>query len=571
MSNAVDSGEARFFSEDVVEPPVVSHPVVSGRPFLIDVGLVAVWVLVTDWLLYQVGTFLSWGLLLGWVVLFLALMRMRTDNYRTSAVMAFAITLLGAKLIWSGSLLQIACGLFLAVCYAMALAGCKPYLPEVLGFVGSMFIGAFTRLRSYRVSSANGPASEFKVALSVVLPVVIVSSFVTLFVLANPDLASNVAAKIRFAFDSFGRMLTGFHVGEGVLWLVSGFLMLGLLYPASTYLLPERKPLEFEHAPTASAMYVPFRNTLLSVIVLFAIYLVFEFSTLWFREFPEDFYYAGYAHQGAFWLTVALALAIALLSVIFRGEVLADRRLAYLKRLALIWSIENLLLSVAVYNRLLIYIDFNGMTRMRVIGLLGITSVVIGFALVVWKFYRDRGFIWVIHRQLWVPALAVMVYAILPIDWIVNRYNAAQVRSGNLAPSVQIVAHEVTAEGVLPLFALVECDDQRIRDGVRAILAMWLDDLESPSGSNYMRIYDGTYRGNWQSKYDHRTPWLSLSAGFSNTNRVTEKSWSSFQLSTYLLEAKLKKFEPQLEPFMDDPKARDKAIDEFFEFAYRWY
>ena len=388
MSNVDNSGSVPYFSEEaaISEPRVVSkRQVVSGRPFLIDVGLIAIWILATDWLLYQVGTFLSWAVLFLFAVVLLAALRMRRVNYRSSVGVAIAILLIAAKLIWGGDWLQIVSGLGLLICYAMALTGCTPYLPEVFGFLGSMITGAFERIRSYRISNATGTNAEFKIALSLVLPVVIVMSFMTLFILANPDVVTTVTRQIRFAFDSLGRMMAGFHVGEGILWLGSGFVLLGLLYPARAFLLTEHNPTELDKPLTSSSLYGAIRNTLLSVIVLFAIYLVFEFATLWFREFPENFYYAGYAHQGAFWLTVALALATALLSMMFRGEVLSDRRLVYLKRLALIWSLENLLLSAAVYNRLLIYIDFNGMTRMRVIGLLGISAVVAGFGLVVIK------------------------------------------------------------------------------------------------------------------------------------------------------------------------------------------
>ena len=56
------------------------------------------------------------------------------------------------------------------------------------------------------------------------------------------------------------------------------------------------------HTPAKAFVYPAFRNTLLTVIALFAAYLVFEFKTLWFRVFPEGFYYSGYAHQGAAWL-----------------------------------------------------------------------------------------------------------------------------------------------------------------------------------------------------------------------------------------------------------------------------
>ena len=586
MSNVVDSGGDRVFLTDadlVDSTPIRDRKLVSGRAFLVDVGLGAAWVGVTDLLLYQVGTYLSWALMLIVAIGFLAVLRLKVSHCRKTAWLAAAILLLAVKLVWCGSGLQIWCGLALLVCYGMALSGATPFLPEAVAFLFYMCAGAVERLRSYRVSRWNlssggdsGGASisdveRTRVAWSVVLPFLVVSSFAILFVLANPDVATGTARQLRILFESMGRVFATFEVVQGIFWMVSGLVLLGLLYPAQVGLWMERQPAELSGTKKPAVMYSAFRNTLLSVIVLFAVYLVFEFITLWFRDFPADFYYAGYAHQGAFWLTVALALATLVLSAVFRGDILGDERLASLKRLALIWSIENLLLSAAVYNRMLIYIDYNGMTRMRVIGLLGISSVVVGFVLVVIKLYRDHGFVWLIHRQLWVPVLAVCLYAVLPVDWLVNRYNVHQVQSGNAAPSVQIVAHRVSAEGVLPLVALVDCEDVKVRDGVKAILALWSDDLKNTGGSSYMRTYEGVYRGEWRSKFNHQTPWLMLNAGFSNTNRVTEKSRGSFQLSTYLLERELKRVEPDIEAFVAAPKKRDAAIEEFFKYAYQWY
>jgi hypothetical protein len=101
-------------------------------------------------------------------------------------------------------------------------------------------------------------------------------------------------------------------------------------------------------------LYLAWRNSLALVVLIYAAYLVFEFRTLWFRQFPRGFYYSGYAHEGAAWLTIALALATSILSLIFRGRILADGRVNRLQRLAWVWSAENLLLAAAVYNRLFI-------------------------------------------------------------------------------------------------------------------------------------------------------------------------------------------------------------------------
>lgn len=110
------------------------------------------------------------------------------------------------------------------------------------------------------------------------------------------------------------------------------------------------------------------------------------------------FVYSGDAHEGAAWLTVALALATFILSLVFRGSVRCDARLPKLRMLAWAWSLENVLLAFAVYNRLFIYVGFNGMTRMRIVGLFGITAVLVGFVVVLVKIAKNHSFVWLIRR-----------------------------------------------------------------------------------------------------------------------------------------------------------------------------
>lgn len=63
-------------------------------------------------------------------------------------------------------------------------------------------------------------------------------------------------------------------------------------------------------------------------------------------------------------------------------------------------------LALIVYNRLSIYVNFNGMTRMQTVGLLGMTSVLVGFLLVVRKISKGHDFRWLVRRSgWWEPAL----------------------------------------------------------------------------------------------------------------------------------------------------------------------
>ena len=154
-----------------------------------------------------------------------------------------------------------------------------------------------------------------------------------------------------------------------------------------------------------------------------------------------------------------------------------DNYVLLLKRLAWIWSGLNLLLAASVYNRLLIYIDFNGMTRMRVVGLLGITAVVGGFLLVLLKIAKRRSFHWLIRHQLLLPAMAVFLYVVAPVDALVYRYNVSQILAGHPEPSVQISEHPINEAALPVLIPLLESDDEIIREGVRSILSSALSEM----------------------------------------------------------------------------------------------
>jgi hypothetical protein len=287
-------------------------------------------------------------------------------------------------------------------------------------------------------------------------------------------------------------------------------------------------------APATVPLYTAIRNTLVAVIVLFAVYLVFEFRTLWFRHFPKGFYYAGYAHEGAAWLTVALALATVVLSVSFRGRVLDDTRLPRLRRLAWIWSAENLILAAAVYNRMHIYVDFNGMTRMRTIGLFGISAVVVGFILVVWKIAYRRNFVWLLHRHLWTVAIAAYLFALTPVDALVHSYNVRRVLSGDLAPSVQISVHPINAEGILVLHPLVHSRDAIIREGIRAMLAQRAAEAEALA------------------------------------QRREQQGWTAIQFADRLLLDRLRRVRNDWRAY-DDRARRAATLDRFHKYVYQWY
>lgn len=451
------------------------------------------------------------------------------------------IAVLAARLVWCGTALQVAVGVPLLAAFAMTLAGQRPYILELLAYIWQALPAGVNGLLLHARGGGRLGRPVLRLHwLGVILPAAALVIFSVLFTLANPDLLSAFGENLEYVLTRLHDWLAGFMPTplEVGFWLAVLCIALGLLRPLL------RGPLlreasagagaTTERKPAPAPLYAAYRNTLLAVIVLFAVYLAFEFKTLWFRQFPEGFYYSGYAHEGAAWLTAALAVATLLLSLIFRGAILRDARVGNLRRLAWLWSLENFLLAVAVYHRLYIYIGFNGMTRMRVVGILGITAVVIGFSLVLYKIARGRSFLWLLRSQLTALALVVFVYAAAPVDYLVVNYNVRRILAGDPAPSVQITEHPISAEGVASLTPLLDCDDAIIRDGVAALLAARQEQLQQ------------------------------------QVRRNEQLGWTTLQIADRLA---LKSLQAQgnFSPAYNDRAFREEVYRRFRDYAYQWY
>jgi hypothetical protein len=514
------------------------HPPARWR----EVAAIGLLVALCDLAIYRGGGYAGYAALFAAAPLLLIAGAPRIGRRRAAAAVGVMLALLAARLVWCGSILSAAVGFALIVAFAMALAGIRPFVLEAIVYAAQAFFAGFLGLRQYvQLASRRSPPVGRIPWISFLLPAAALLVFGAIFILANPDLTTAFGERFQRFVTRLHDVLIRFAPtpGEMIFWGFVAWITAGLLRPLidESMFLQSSRDLDAEETPFKpgpAPLYAAFRNTLATVVVLFAAYLVFEFRTLWLREFPKGFYYAGYAHQGAAWLTFALALATAMLSLVFRGAVVTDPRLPKLRTLAWLWSAENLLLAAAVYNRLFIYIGFNGMTRMRMIGLFGISTVVVGFLIVLWKIARDRDFLWLVRRHLWTLAGAFYLFALTPVDWIVQDYNVRRILTGDPAPSVQISVHPINSEGVLQLPPLLECDDPTIRDGVHALLEQRRLALEE------------------------------------RRRQRTDRGWTAWQIADDLALERLRSL-PPLGEQTADAAAREEVLRRFHEYAYQWY
>lgn len=450
--------------------------------------------------------------------------------------------LLSVALLWCGGPFEVLATIAILTLVAMTLAGRPPQILEGIGYLLQSMIAGFGGIAtSFRgrpsiASSSRGlPHRDISPVLrDTMIPLGAVLAFALVFVLANPNLSDWFDSAMARSLDWLANLIefNEEQVLRFLFWGAVAWWAFGMLRPLS-FILPERPAAVIFENLKITEFYIAFRNTLLCLNILFAVYLIFEFATLWFRDFPEGFHYSGYAHRGAFWLTCALALATIVMTIIFSDDIRQDPRAPGLFRLAKIWAIFNLILAIAVYHRMWIYIDFNGMTRMRVVGLLGISTVVAGFCIVLWKITHRRDFLWMLRGYLWALAFAFYLYAILPVDLLVMRYNVSRILRGDEAPSVQISVHPIADDGLMTLLPLLDYENPIIRDGVAVLLEARRDELSSEPS---LRI----------------------------------PSWKTYQVATEQLLVRLAQADDKLKPIRD-PSSRYAAFQQFKNYAYQWY
>ena len=518
-----------------------SRGIPSSSPVLIrEIIALVLLVVLSDLTLYRSTGFAGPAVLFVVAPLLLCLGTVRLLGDASLWVLSPMLMLLSVRLVWCGSYLAVATGFILLCCFAMGLAGLRPYLTRVVVFASKWIEAGYRGLHHYfRTLSRLSPVVLRTESFALVLPIMTFVVFSSIFVMANPDLVKSFGRNFSRLVDILDLWMRQFQWSEVIFCLVSTWLAIGMLRPAvRQFELADRETFKKPQL-TKSPYYEPYRNSLIVVIGLFTLYLIFEFQTLWFKVFPPGFHYSGYAHEGAMWLTIALGLATLMLSLIFRGTILRDLRQSRLRTLSWIWSIQNLILALAVFNRLFIYIGFNGMTRMRVIGILGVASVVCGFLLVLQKIASSHNFTWLIRRQLWTVAFAIYLYTVLPVDAFVNQFNVNRLLEGDPRPSVQISAHPTSDEGLLCLKPVTDLPNVVIRDGIRALLRQRWDELVA------------------------------------NDSRPEAQGWTARQFASDRLRKQLSEmvleWQDQVEGLETPEQQRIRKIDEFREYAYQWY
>ena len=464
--------------------------------------------------------------------------------------------LVSLKLIWCGNEIAFLLGLGIVFLFAALQAGVPLYWRQLRAYATNWFVAAPLNLRDYSQSLRQQKNMGWAFApariAAVFVPLALLGVFGVIFVCANPDLQE----KIEVYWNAFVNWIGNFSdwlpaAGQMLLWVAVIWIMLGALRPRNLLTLdlfrgmwssdsenPFGTEKNQESIPSSGQekvlLYYAYFNSFVSLIVLFGVYLFFEFAKNWNRDFPAGFNYSQHMHQGAAYLTLALALSTIVLCTVFQGKTLLDPRIQTLRRLAMGWIILNFLLAVAVYNRLYIYIDLNGLSQRRIAGLLGTTAVVLGIIMVMRMVLLSKGLRWLVYRYTWSVLAIIFIGYVFPLAWYVSHHNVSRVMQGEIPPAIFLFPPERdAAEHYLAPLPLLDCEDETIREGARALFAQYYSSMQS-GGT------DWGYR------------------------------WTAFQWSQRILKNRLESRKEELEPYLNNIHRRNEAIQKFRQHTNRW-
>jgi Domain of unknown function (DUF4173) len=361
----------------------------------------------------------------------------------------------------------VASGLALLFAFALTLRARRSFVPESLfsALAGVAMLPSRVLALLAGVTEVGRRTRVGRVSLlPVVVPLALCAAFLGVFALANPVVAHGAAV----AWSAVGRIISVPSPGRVFFWALALTGAAALLRP-SLRMARDSETAEAAGEATATSLLVA-RNALVGVNVLFLGYNALDAVYLWTGSPPPGVGTQAYAHQGTFWLTVALVMLTAVVGYTFRGALAHDARAALARKLAYAWAAQGLVLALGTYRRITIHIAHTGLSDLRIVGILGTSLVVLGLVLVASKLRTGRTFTWLVRRQLDALAVTLVLYAAFPTHLVSARVNVARIASGEYRPLLHMFRQSKETESAAALVPLLQHPDGRVRQGVAALL-----------------------------------------------------------------------------------------------------
>lgn len=431
--------------------------------FWVKVGLAATLVGLADWALFQASDV---GLNMGLVLLALAfaagvgrpaVRRTRLGLAALLAAVAMAVVQIEHVSFLAWLLFWVSLGVAMLAPRARA-DGVFPWVQRIAGLgVKSPFRMLLDAPRLIAARERRGRWRPQFVIL--VLPLVGGAVFLWLFAEANPVIGGWFAA-LRLPEPDFAR------IGFGMFIAVATWATLRARSLRRVLQTPDiRGELKLPGVTTASIT--------LSLLVfngLFALQNGLDIAFLWSgAPLPEGMTLAEYAHRGAYPL-IATALLAGLFVVGFLRPGTATAEAPWVRRLVILWIVQNVFLVASTALRTFDYIDAYSLTRLRIAALLWMGLVATGLALVGWRLIWSRSTAWLINANAAAVAVVLVFCAVVDLGSMAAWWNVRHAREvGGRGAALDV--YYLSTLNDASLVSLAELERRELPDKLRAGVA----------------------------------------------------------------------------------------------------
>ena len=377
------------------------------------------------------------------------------------------------------------------------------------------FLGHAVRVLGFTGEDVDAEAQPGRgrcIPLRVILvPLSIIILFVLIFRAASPvveQLTKEVFDWVTELLKDLWQLLSPARIFTWAFWLMIFAALIRPVvksYVADTLAKRSEKLRQPDSPAPDNGNYATAAATLISVNLLFIAFHAVDWPFLYFKtSLPEGISYSEYSHRGCFWLTVGLLLSTAVIGIIFKRRLNFHRGVGLLRGLSYVWAVLNGVLAIGALRRLQMYVDYNGMTRLRIVGIYGIVLVTVGLILMVVKVRRSRNTAWLVRCDLLALWVTVVLITLTPMDYLSWTHNAGQAMQGNHRPLANLVVQRMSPESLPPLIQLLDYEPpgsapkdalkaKTIRRGIAAILGQRLDALRKGKAETWTE---------WQGAHD---------------------------------------------------------------------
>jgi hypothetical protein len=275
-----------------------------------------------------------------------------------------------------------------------------------------------------------------KWARIIVIPVVIVIIFISIYSAANPVFEEMVSG-VTDMLDSIIRFITD-RIEVGLFWffffgvIISDFLILRTTessiakraLAASDQLVRKRKKQYFKTLDLG--LKREFRSGMILLIALNALLLLInciDIYWVWFNfEWSGD-YLKQFVHEGTYLLIISIIISIAISMYVFRGNQNFYSNNSWLKRLAILWLAQNVVLAVSVGIRNLHYIQYYALAHKRIGIMFFLLATIIGLAIVIIKIRERKTFHFVLRKTALASFCILITMTLVNWDVLIAKYN----------------------------------------------------------------------------------------------------------------------------------------------------